>query len=133
MSELAGNTYTIRVFIDPNWVTVGAETSSDRSLSNNLIDVSGKSDAGQAADIYGSQAEKITLDAVYAPSNAGVALLETAAENQEDVQLRYYRDTTFARVCTCKIESFAVTAKKNEGATCAIGLKRQGAWGAVSL
>lgn len=77
----------------PTYVAVAEQTGLSLETSRNLIEVSSKNN-DHATFVYGRQSDKLSLEAMYVPSDAAMSALQDAMENKTSIKIRRSEDGT---------------------------------------
>lgn len=114
----------------PVWTTVGSAKNVNFNAAMSPVDISSK-DSLDDAFLGGRRNRKITLDAVYAPTDVAQALLVSNFETSAVIQVCRTEDGTNRQKISAYITSCNRTAADGDAAMFAVELQCTGAWAVV--
>lgn len=111
----------------PVYTAVGSQTNVTFDESVKAAEYSSKNSA--ATRVFGGRyGSKISLDAVYVPTNAAYLALKTAFRARTLIKVRVEEEDTETEEADALIESFSRKAPDQEAVTLSIGLTIDGEW-----
>ena len=123
MAEINGA--TVAVYI--GGVAVGSQTGCSFSETTAEIDVSNK-DSRTTKLLAGRYSAKVTLDAMYVPSDAAFAALKTAMRAGTSVTLARYYSGSSVESATAIVTEMSQSFPDQEGGTCSASFSISGSW-----
>src|SRR3990167_4115392 len=132
--ELRGFDVVLKVntgtFGSPVWTMVGSQKSFTFPGTMSPVDISSK-DSLDNAYLPGRRDRKITLDGVYAPSDAAQALLIAAFEANTLIQVCRTEDSTNRQKISGYVTSCNKTGADGDAGVFNIEIQCTGAWAAI--
>ncbi len=108
-------------------VAVGSQRDATFDETNAEIDMSSK-DGREQRVIAGRYSAKVTLDALYVPSDAAYAMLKAAMRNGTLVQINRQEEGTILESAMAVVTSLSEKAPDQDAAVVSVGLTIDGGW-----
>lgn len=108
-------------------VAVGSQRDASFDESTAEIDMSSK-DAREGRVIAGRYGAKISMDALYVPSDAAYVLLKAAMRNGTLIQINRQEEGTILESADALVTALGEKAPDQDAAVVAIALTIDGAW-----
>lgn len=109
---------------------VAEQRSYSQEKSRDMIETTVKADDAKTYE-YGEIDNTVTVEGLYAPSDAAYAALEDAADNATEITIRRQREGTDIEEATALVDSLSLEAPRNDNSTFSADLQITGAWSTV--
>lgn len=114
----------------PSYEAAAYQRSYSQESSRDMIETTVKQDDAKTYE-YGELDESLTVEGLYAPSDAAFAALQDAKDNASTILVRRSEDGSEVEEATALVENISVDAPRNDVRTFSSDLQITGKWSTV--